>query len=196
MSDTPTVGPPYKSYGLSLGGRITRHIHARGEGEEIARPGARRSIDFDDCELHGVNETENSAAHVFVEERLPDQLPWPDVPWKIGEIDLELKANGGGLSRVSFHIPPVAFQHLWDIAEAPRKQRLDMSTAGQIGRPHAVSIYDVGFEVQPRTHPIVPQLVEQLGRATDQWIRRAITGVLWGLIPVMLVLELIRWLWR
>jgi hypothetical protein len=184
-------------------------MHARGEGD-IARPGAQRSIHFDDCELRGIDsETETSDAYVFVDERLPDQLPWPNVPWKIGEIDVALKANVGQKSHVSLHIPSVAFQHLWDldIAEVIRKERLSVIRQGAIqhteyrrpSAPQRSLVYDVGFEVGPSTHPIVLELIEQLGQAVDQWIRRAVSGLLWGLVPVilvLLVLELIRWFWR
>jgi hypothetical protein len=207
VSDTVTIEPPYKSYALVLGLGVDRFMHARGEGD-IARPGAQRSIHFDDCELRGINtETETSAAYVFVDERLPGQLPWPNVPWKIGEIDIALKANVGQKSRVSLHIPTVAFQHLWDmdIAEVLQRERSSvikqarfsvLSIAGQERRPNTVWVYDVGFEVGPNTtHPIVPQLVERLGQAIDQWIRRAVIGVLLGLVPMILVLELIRWFW-
>jgi hypothetical protein len=203
VSGSVTIEPPYKSYALLLGSRVGRSIHARGEGD-IARPGARRSIHFDDCELRGIDlETETSDAFIFIDERLPDQLPWPNVPWKIGEIDVALKANVGQKSRVSLHIPSVAFQHLWDldIAELPQnqKQRFGvLSISGQI-HPDAVWVSDVGFEVGPSTHPIASQLVERLGQAIDQWIRRAVIGLLWGLVPailVLLVFELIRWFWR
>jgi hypothetical protein len=177
-------------------------MHARGEGD-IARPGVSRSIHFRDCELHGVNlETEASAAIAFVNERLPDQLPWPAVPWKIGEIEI---SNAGETSSITLHIPTVAFQHLWDLdlAELPQKKRFGvLSISGQVRR-NFVWVYDVGFEVGPSTHPIVPQLVERLierlGQAIDQWIRRTVIGLLWGFVSVILVLavlELIRWFWR
>lgn len=196
MSDTAGSKPTYKSYRLSLGLRADRYIHARGEGD-IARPGARRSIHFHDCELYGIDlETETSATYIFVNERLPDQLPWPDVPWKIGEIDLGLKADVGQQSSVSIHIPPVAFQHLWDIAaEAPQK-RLDVSIASQIIAPNAIWVYDVGLEVQPRTtHPVVLELRRQRQQTNAELTRAIVIALAW-FVGVIVVIELIRWLWR
>jgi hypothetical protein len=132
--------PTRKSYHLSLG-RGDRSITDQGEGVEtvdpyiVARPGTRRSIVFHSCKLRGdieidgrkVSETSVTA---YIQERSPDRPPWPDEPWKIGTLDWQHAS-------VSLDVSPVAFQQLWEMADARENERLDMDIRGQVS-PHGV----------------------------------------------------------
>ena len=129
-----------QSYRLSLD-RGDRSITDQGEGIKtvdpytVARPGARRSIVFHSCKLRGdieidgrkVNETTVTA---YVQERSPDQPPWPDEPWKIGSLNWEYAS-------LSLYASPVTFQQFWEMADARENERLDIDISGQVS-PHGV----------------------------------------------------------
>ena len=87
MSDTAKREPAHESYRLSLG-RGVRFITDQGEGLEtvnpfmVASPGARRSIVFHGCELRSdIKIDGRKAVTAYVQERSPDQSPWPNQPW-------------------------------------------------------------------------------------------------------------------
>ena len=190
MSVTAMSEPTNESYRLSLG-RGDRSIIDQGEGAEmvnsgvVASPGARRSIVFHSCKLRGDIEIDGrkldeTPIAAYVHERSPDRPLWNE-PWKIGAIAADLTA-------LNLHVSPVAFQQLWEIADAPENEQFDVRINGQVDPSGVLFVYEIRLEkIRPRAHPVVFE-IERLGQTIARWT--------WWLVGAIFVLELIRWLWR
>ena len=83
---------------------------------------------------------------------------------------------------------PVAFQQLWEIADAPENEQFDVLINGQVDPSGVLFVYEIRLEkIRPRAHPVVFE-IERLGQTIARWT--------WWLVGAIFVLELIRWLWR
>jgi hypothetical protein len=196
VSGTVMREPTYESYRLSLG-RGDRFITDQGEGVEtvnpdaIISPGARRSIIFHSCKLRGDTEFEIDGRKVYetsieasVSERSPDHPSWPNEPWKIGALASDYRF-------LNLHVSPIAFQQLWETADAPENEQIAVGIRGRIG-PHGVlEVYEIRLErIRPRAHPVVIE-VKRLRQMIPRWV-----PALCAFVGAIFVIELIRWIWR
>jgi hypothetical protein len=147
MSDASMSEPnkTRKSYRLSLD-RGDRSITDQGEGVETVdpytavRPGTRRSILFHSCKLRGDIEVDGQKVYettvtAYVQERSPDRPPWPDELWKIGILDCQNAA-------LSLYVSPLAFQQLWEMADARENERLDIDIIGQVSPRGVLFVFE------------------------------------------------------
>ena len=188
MSDIAMSKTAYKSYHLSLG-HGDRSITDQGDGAEtvnsgvVASPGARRSIVFRSCRLRGDIEKDGrkvSEASVVAQvyERSLDQPLW-DEPWKIGAI-------GVNLTNFNLFVSPVAFQQLWEMADAPKNEQFDVGISGQVDPNGVLYVYEIILRPRSRTHSVAHEL-HRMRQGVD---------LLGWLLAALLVIELISWLWR
>ena len=147
---------------------------ARAHGDRIV---------FRSCRLRGDIEKDGrkvSEASVVAQvyERSLDQPLW-DEPWKIGAI-------GVNLTNFNLFVSPVAFQQLWEMADAPKNEQFDVGISGQVDPNGVLYVYEIILRPRSRTHPVAREL-HRMRQGVD---------LLGWLLAALLVIELISWLWR
>jgi hypothetical protein len=158
----------------------------------IFSPGGRRTVSFLGCKLLGVDpdfeidgqKVSEVFTEIYVQERSPGRPLWSERPWQIGAV-------AANFTRLGLHVSPVAFEQFWELVDVPENERPVINVAGQVD-PHGVLlVYEVTLHVQPRTHPVARAFIERQGQ-----ISATIQSVVSYVVCVLLVIELIRWLWR
>jgi hypothetical protein len=161
-------------------------------------PGAWRSINFPDGRVleEYIDRDERvyrGPVTTYVVEQPLDQLPWSDEPWKIGALILQPEMiRDRGYAALSLYVSPVAFEQFWEMADAPENERSVVTVEGQVNPYGNVDIYEIRLKPRSRstTHPVV---LERQG--VIPWWGGVISAIGW-LLAALLVIELIRWLWR
>jgi len=158
----------------------------------LLQPGRAAAVSFLGCKLFGVDldleidgqKVSEVSTEVYVQERSPGRPPWPERPWQIGAVT----AN---FIRLNLCVSPVAFEQFWELVDVPENERSAINVAGHVD-PHGILlVYEVTLHVGPRTHPVVRASIERQGQ-----ISATIQSVVSYVVCVLLVIELIRWLWR
>jgi hypothetical protein len=105
-----------------------------------------------------------------------------------GQIHSLIERRSLHVRALNLHVSPVAFQQLWEIADAPENEQFDVLINGQVDPSGVLFVYEIRLEkIRPRAHPVVFE-IERLGQTIARWT--------WWLVGAIFVLELIRWLWR
>ena len=94
---------------------------------------------FHSCKLRGDIEIDGqkvreTTVDAYVQERSSDRPPWgPNEPWKIGVLDADYRG-------LSLYLSPVAFQQLWEMADARENEWLEMDIRDK-SAPMVASLY-------------------------------------------------------
>jgi hypothetical protein len=163
-----------------------------------AYPGTQRKIVFRDCKLYGDVYGDVSRAMKLdgaIEDLLFTAYVWqtaghrpPDErPWQIGMIS----PIGPGLD---LYVSPGVFEHFWEAADAPEDER-PVAALITHSDPQSVVLFvsQISLELRPRNHPVVREI---------ELLKAIIAGAIrlgWSICAILgaiLVIELIRWLWR